>query len=368
MKKRTWIAAITAVLALGVSLTLYVQSRPQNQSARTTPQVNNALKFKAVREDLANIVEVKGKSSYQKETYVNAPFDADVKSWSVQDGTQVAKGGELFRLDDTDLRDEIAQLEGNAKKLEMEIRLSQFQSTAADTAEAQQTVINEAAARQRFAQAESKKMQEEINALSLDHTRTQLAEKTDKLQKAQFAAPEDGIFLFEGTKEPQSVKENERIGKIVDLTKLQMICTVGEYDLFRIKEGMTAEVHVDALKDEKLVGKVERLSKFAKTGTGTEKDEKSASEAAEFEVIISLEPNERLIAGLSLTASIETGRKSGALVIPTLSIQREKDEYYVMVETEQGTVERRTVKLGLETPDKTEILSGLNEGETVVLQ
>ncbi|KPV59050.1 RND transporter, partial [Paenibacillus sp. A3] len=274
-------------------------------------------------------------------------------------------GDVLFRLDDTELRNEIAQLQANAKKQEMDIRLNQFQEKAG-IADAEAEGITETDAKKRFAASESRKMQNEVTQVTLEHTRSQLAEKTKKLQAAGFAAPENGIFLFEGTKEPKSVKDNERIGKIVDLTKLQLICNVGEYDLFRIKEGMDVEVRVDALKDVKLKGKVERLSKFAKAGTGS--SESSNTTAAQFEVTISLEPNERLIAGLSLTASIQTDKKSGALVVPTLTIQRDKDDYYVMVEAADGSLEKRIVKIGLETPEKTEVLSGLNEGESVVLQ
>ncbi|WP_010491467.1 efflux RND transporter periplasmic adaptor subunit [Paenibacillus elgii] len=366
MKKRTWFAAAGAVLVIGITGLLYWQSRPQNASRPAVSQTTNALKFKAVREDLTNIVEVKGKSSYQKETYINAPFGAYVAAWSVKDGSQVAKGDVLFRLDDTELRNEIAQLQANAKKQEMDIRLNQFQEKTG-IADADTEGITETDAKKRFAAAESRKMQNEITQVNLEHTRTQLAEKTKKLQGAGFAAPENGIFLFEGTKEPKSVKDNERIGKIVDLTKLQLICNVGEYDLFRIKEGMDVEVRVDALKDVKLKGKVERLSKFAKAGTGSS-SESSNTTAAQFEVTISLEPNERLIAGLSLTASIQTDKKSGALVVPTLTIQRDKDDYYVMVEAADGSLEKRIVKIGLETPEKTEVLSGLNEGESVVLQ
>ena len=56
------------------------------------------------------------------------------------------------------------------------------------------------------------------------------------------------------------------------------------------------------------------------------------------------------------------------LTIPTLAVQRDKDEYYVMVDNEQGAPERRVVQIGVETPEKTEVLNGLSEGETVVIE
>lgn len=361
MKKKKWIISIAAALVVGVTGLLFWQSRPADKAKQAATQTTNALKFNVTREDLTSSVEVKGKSSYQEETYIHAPFAADVKSWNVKEGQQVKKGDLLFQLVDTSLRNEIADLQASARKLELDIRLGEFQATigSGDASAG----ISEADAKQRFAQNESRKIQEEINRLNLEHVRTQLNEKNEKLGSARFTAPEDGIFLFDSTKEPKSVKESERVGKIVDLTKLQLICTVGEYDLFRLREGLPAEVRVDALKDLKLQGKVERLSKFAKSA-----GDASSGSAAQFEVVISLEPNERLIAGLSLTASIQTDKKSGVLVIPTLSVQRDKDEYYVMMETETGATERRAVKIGVETPEKTEIVSGLQEGDTVVIQ
>ncbi|CAG7650686.1 efflux RND transporter periplasmic adaptor subunit [Paenibacillus allorhizosphaerae] len=365
MNKKKWMTAGAAILVLGITGLLYWQSQPSKQAAQSMQKPANALQFKVAREDLTSTVEVKGKSSYQKQTYINAPFSADIKSWFVTDGAQVLKGDKLFQLDDASLRNEIAKLQADAKKMEMDIRLGQFQETI-DSDSSADTGISETDAKQRFAKSESRKMQEDISRLNLEHSRVQLTEMTEKLQSAQFSAPEDGIFLFESTKEPQSLKENERVGKIVDLKKLQLLAIVGEYDLFRIKEGMDAEVKVDALKGVKLQGKVERLSKFAKNDSDA--DEAAVTTAAQFEVVISLEPDERLIAGLSLTASIETDKKAGALVIPTLVVQREKEESFVMVMNASGALERRVVQVGVETPEKTEIVSGLQEGETVVLQ
>ncbi|NHN31275.1 efflux RND transporter periplasmic adaptor subunit [Paenibacillus agricola] len=365
MKKNTWLIAITLLLVIGITGTLYLLSHPPKQDQQNGARGLSAITFKVTREDLVNTVEVKGKSSYQKETYINAPFSADVQSWGVSEGMQIAKGDNLFQLDDTALRDEIAQIQSNQKKTEIDIRISQFQQEATNGADPQTAGISETEAKQRYAQSQSKKMQEEINQLNIEHMQTQLAQKQEKRKAAQFNAPENGIFLFEGTKEPQSVKENERIGKIVDLTKLQLICLVGEYDLFRIKPDMPAEIKVDALRNTVLQGKVEKLSKFAKNGNS---GDSNSTTAAQFEVIISLEPNDQLIADLSLTATIHADKKPDALVVHTLAIQRDKEQYYVMKDAGQGVAVRQDITIGMETPEKTEILSGLVEGDTVILE
>lgn len=364
-KKKFWILLLSGIVVCGISSFLYIASHPKpaNQTNVDTAAMN-ALQFKVVKEDLTNNVEVKGKSSYEKETRVYAPFGGEIKTWQIADGAQVKKGQVLFELDATPLKSEIASLQTTLKKQKLEGDLARFKAAGpgGETASIPAGAVDEDDARTRFAAAEGRKIQDQLNEVNDESIQLQLAKKQEKVEQAAFAAPEDGIFLFEDSaKIPKSVEESARIGKIVDLTKLQLVCTVGEFDVFRIKPGMPVQVKVDALKQKKLQGKVEKVSKFAKAGT----DQGTA--AAQFEVTISLEPDEQLIAGLSLSGTIETEKKSGAIVVPTLAVMHEKDIYYVMLQTAQG-VERREIEIGMETPEKTEVLKGLQDGDTVVLQ
>ncbi|MFD0698603.1 efflux RND transporter periplasmic adaptor subunit [Paenibacillus sp. GCM10027628] len=363
-KKKTWALIATTVVVCSTSSFLYISSHPKQVRNHEANAAGTALQFKVTQEDLVSSIEVKGKSSYQKETRIYAPFSGEIKKWNVVEGSQVKKGELMFELDATPLKSEIANQQTSLKKQKLEADLANFKASGAtiDPVLAGSSSVSEADARQRFADTEGRKIQEQLNAVNNESTELQLAKKQEKVEQAAFTAPEDGIFLFEDSaKIPQSVEESVRIGKIVDLTKLQLVSTVGEFDVFRIKPDMPVQVKVDALKQMKLQGKVEKVSKFAKSGT----DQGSGS--AQFEVTISLEPNAQLIAGLSLSGTIETDKKSGAIVVPTLAVLHEKDAYYVMLQTPQG-LERRDIEIGLETPEKTEVLKGLNVGDTVVLQ
>jgi len=364
-KKRTVALVAAAVVVCAISSGLYIMGHQGHKAG--DPALAGAapttLQFPVTQEDLVSTVEVKGKSSYQKETRVYAPFGGEIRKWNVSEGAQVKQGDLLFELDDTPLRSDISELQTSIRKQSLEAELSRFRASgdAPDSAGVG-TGVSETDARQRFANAEERRIQEELGAVNSEAAQLSLHQKQEKIAQAAFKAPEDGIFLFEDSaKIPQLVQDNERIGKIVDLTKLQLVCTVGELDVFRIKPDMAVDVKVDALKQTKLRGKVEKVSKFAKSGTD------QGTGAAQFEVTISLEPNEQLIAGLSLSGTIETDKRTAVIVVPTLAVQREKDVYFVMVQTPQGA-ERRDIEIGLETPEKTEVLQGLKEGETVVLQ
>ncbi|MBN2983384.1 efflux RND transporter periplasmic adaptor subunit [Cohnella algarum] len=355
-KKSTWIIVLLLVLIALFTYLLYSMNRNAGQSAPSDGLDRNVIRLEATKETIANTIEVKGKSSYADETPVYAPFAAEVKEWNVQEGSQVEKGQVLFKLEDSALRDSIELAKANVRKQELDLKLGamrdRVEQDAADAKWGDPTVAFE-----QYAGEEQKAAEAELGGVQLDIARKELELNEEKLAKAQYIAPVGGIFLFSETKEPKMVDPAAAIGKIVDTTKLELIATVGEYEVFRIKEGMEAVIKAEALKRTELKGVVEHVSKFAKTGT----------DPAQFEVVISLEADPELIAGLTLTGTIQTDKKDEAIVVPTLAVMQENGDYFVYVER-NGAIEKQPVEIGLETPDKTEILNGVSVGDVVVLQ
>lgn len=352
--------SIIILILGGISFGLY---RFANPAQPEVPMDNaGAITFPVTKETLVNHIEVKGKSTYEKETIVYAPFGAEVKQWAVKDGQQVKKGDLIFRLDPSTLTNEIAQAEAAIKKQQLETQLAKYQSALGE--EDQALPSTEAEMKKKFVEKETTKLQQELNNVTVDIQRKEIAQKQKKVDASKYIAPSPGIFLYDDpNKIPKALKENDRVGKIVDLKKLQLVTLVGEQDVFRIKPGMAVEVKMNAMKNVKLQGKVLKVSKFAKAVS-----EEQSNQPAQFEVIIGLDANENLIAGLSLTGQIETQRKENAIVVPTVAVMREKDSVYVMLDKGNGQVERKDIKVGLETSEKTEVLEGLKEGDTVVLQ
>ncbi len=360
MKKRIkWL--VIGLVLVGISYVLYSMSRPAKPM--DSMEDSQAITFEVTTETLVNTIEVKGKSLYEQETFVYSPFSSKVTSWNVEDGQQVKKGDILFKLDQTALKNEISQEEASLRKADLEANLKAYLE---DLDEEGMTVGTTETERKRtLATKEISRLTKELNDVTTSIQRKTLAEKQTLLGKSEYRSPAAGIFLYDtASKRPQAVGDNQYIGKIVDLSKLQFIALVGEQDVFRIKPDMQVQVKMNAMKELKLSGKVLRVSKFAKTGT----DQNNIDQAAQFEVVIALEPNEYLIAGLSLNGQIETERKEDVTVVPTIAVMREKDSYYVMVDKGNGQFERRDIKVGMETPEKTEVLEGLKKGDTIVLQ
>lgn len=349
------LTSVSLLAVIAITVFLYTQSHPRQGPMAGSGLEGDEIRFQATVEPLAHTVEIKGKSSYVKETIVYAPFSAEVKNWFVDDGVEVRVNDPLFELEADKLKNEIALAEARILQQQLELRLLEAgNERLRDDFDGDSTW-------QSYVSKEEQKLQKQLKQTEIEIARAALADSRERLARAVYPSEVDGIFLFVGENKPQSLEQDKPVGKIVDLSQLELVSEVGEFEVFRIREGMEVEVKIDALPDKVIDGRVQRISKFAKSGTEQQSGE------AKFEITVSLEPDPDLIAGLNLTGKIITDRRDQALVVPTIAVMREDGGAYVYVEGENG-VEKRSIKIGIETADKTEVLEGLAEGDTVVLR
>jgi len=80
-----------------------------------------------------------------------------------------------------------------------------------------------------------------------------------------------------------------------------------------------------------------------------------------------LNPNRQLVAGMYAQATITIERKQNSIAVPLQAVSQEGDRATVLVVTPSKKVEIRPVTLGIQTENDTEILSGLEEGEMLVV-
>jgi RND family efflux transporter MFP subunit len=122
-----------------------------------------------------------------------------------------------------------------------------------------------------------------------------------------------------------------------------------------IHVGDSVAVRVDSLGGKILTGKISRFTSSV--------DDKTRTMTTEIEVP---NPDLQLVPGMYASVVLELDRHPGALAIPTEAVSGGSTPV-VFVVNDRDEVEKRPVKLGLETSDKYEVLSGLSEGERVVI-
>ena len=132
---------------------------------------------------------------------------------------------------------------------------------------------------------------------------------------------------------------------------------VSEVDVVKVKVGQKATITVDALPGRTFTGKVVGIDR---TGT-VESGVTSYPVTVQFDT-----PSDEVLPQMAANASIITDTKDNALLIPASAVKTVQGETVVTV-LRSGRVEQRPVVLGLSSGTQVEVVSGLSEGEEVVV-
>jgi RND family efflux transporter MFP subunit len=143
--------------------------------------------------------------------------------------------------------------------------------------------------------------------------------------------------------------------QLAEWSKLRLVVPVPESAVPQIHLGSVVQVRVGAL-NRTFEGRVARFADALDSQTRTMQTE------------IDVENRDgTLVDGMYAETSLILSEKDGALTVPIQAVQREESGASVLMVDREGRVQERPVKLGAEGNDQVEILSGLSEGDQVVI-
>jgi HlyD family secretion protein len=126
--------------------------------------------------------------------------------------------------------------------------------------------------------------------------------------------------------------------------------------------GQPARIKVESFKDKTFYGKVTKIAPL-----GVEKDNVTT-----FEVRVSIDnPGGELKANMTANAEILLDEHKGVLTIPEQAVVYDKDRNasVEVPDSKQKNGRRKVaIKAGISNGTRTEVLSGLKQGDTVILQ
>ena len=160
------------------------------------------------------------------------------------------------------------------------------------------------------------------------------------------------------------------VGMVVDYYDGYKIAfDLGKYDVQKIKVGMPVII---SYTDYKYDGVVSYKSPYADNGSSPVSDmmgNSNVKNKSSLSAEVSIDkPDDNLIVGFDAKLSILMAEHDNALVVPVESLVIEKGKKYVYIyDEETGTAVRREVKVGISSESMYEILGGLKEGETVIV-
>ncbi len=208
------------------------------------------------------------------------------------------------------------------------------------------------------AKANIKKAQTEVNT----------AEKN--LGYTKITAPMSGTVISITTKQGQTVNANQTAPTIVTLADLKTVrvkAKISEADVVNLKPGLPVYFNIIGNPDQKFNATLQAIEPAPQ---GTTANTNSSSDSAIYYLGYFDVPNPEGKLRIDMTAQvyIVQDKAAGVLSLPASAVKKDKQlgDYVQMVQAD-GTTKKQPIKTGLTNRVTTQVLSGLNEGDKVVI-
>ncbi len=178
-----------------------------------------------------------------------------------------------------------------------------------------------------------------------------------KLKNAQLIAPFDGTVTAINIQRGQQIGANTNAISLADIDHLDININMAEVDLPKLQLGQEAQITLDALSGRTLTGKVTQIAAAGTLQQGV----------VNYPVTVALTEADPMVRpGMTANVNVIVERKDNVLVVPNRAIRTQGRQRFVTV-AYQGQMIQVPVQTGMTSDSQTEILSGLKEGDEVVL-
>lgn len=176
----------------------------------------------------------------------------------------------------------------------------------------------------------------------------------------RITTPIDGVVMDVTGQEGETVVTGLQVANLVtvmDPSKLEMQIYVDETDVGRISPGLSVEYSVDTYPERTFYGTIEKIYPQPVV----------RDNIVYYLAIVKIPEKDALLLRPEMTTycRVVLTRKDGVLSVPNSAVKFEAGKQVVYVVTEEGGVSKRQVQVGIRGEDRTEILSGLEEGQVV---
>ncbi len=307
--------------------------------------------IKVARADLTETLAITGTIAAlpNKDVRVSSLVPGRVAELSVAEGDRVNSGQLIARIDDRPFRDQVKQ----AEAAEAQAKAS-LENARLSLGRNEDLFTRGIAARK---EVEDARTLEKVSASALLQAEASLSLATAQLARTQIHA------LLTGT----VVKRFVSVGEQVDGTGTQPIVEVANSDevellgnvpaayLGKFHPGQTIAVASDAFSDKLLSGRVVAVAPAVDPATN------AGLIRIRFENRAGL-----LRIGMAVSARVPVARHAAALNVPPEAIYRNEQGAPRVFKVTGDSAVAAEVKLGIETPERIELLDGVREGDTVI--
>ena len=368
-KKKIILIAVAVVAVAGISIRLFGGSTAKHKVTYETATV--------IKGEISESITATGTIEPVTEVEVGTQVSGIIDKIYADYNSVVTKGQLIAEMDRVTLQSEVASQRAayNGAKAEYEYQRKNYERNRglhekqliSDT-DYEQSVYN-------YEKAKS----------SYESSQASLAKAERNLSYATITSPIDGVVINRAVEEGQTVASGFETPTLftiaADLTQMQVVADVDEADIGGVEEGQRVSFTVDAYPNDTFEGTVTqiRLGEDSSTSSGSS----TSSTVVTYEVVISApNPDLKLKPRLTANVTIYTLDRKDVLSVPARALRftperpligendivKDCESPHKLWTREGNTFTAHPVTVGISNGINTEIISGINEGATIVTE
>lgn len=377
-----------AVVCLIAAITVLLRVRASSSGSQpVAAEVQDQIPFAAVtpvkRDVIASSMSIAGQFSPYQNVELHAKVAGYIQHIYVDIGDRVHKGQVLATLDVPEIvaqaneatagvhhaEEEIMRAKSDVSRAEADhvalhsnaLRLSNTDKVRPGLIAQQE--LDDANAKDRASEAQVEAAKSALSAAKqeLEVTHGNQQHYSAMSDYSRITAPYDGVVTWRYADTGALVQAGTSstsglpVVTVAEVRTLRLRIPVPESIATRVRLGDPVDVQVQAT-GEHFTGKVARFTDALDTSTRTMQVEIDVPN-----------PNYHLQPGMYAEVELAAGRHSNALVVPVNAIQRGQNATTVLVVNPQNRVEKKQVQTGVQSSNSVEILSGVSEGDRVII-
>jgi HlyD family secretion protein len=355
MKKffRIFGLSLIAILFVGTLVFLYKKS----QKVPDKFEIKNASINTIVKKTVAT-----GTVQPRKEIEIKPQVSGIIEKVYLEAGQMVHKEDvmaqinivpDMVNLNNAESRVKRAKLNFDDAKIDYDRQTSLFEKKVISTGDYQKANLSYNSAREEVESAEN----------NLELIRKGVTKNSEKTTNTLIRSTINGMVLDVPVKEGFSVIQANNfnagttIATVADMNDMIFLGKVDETEVGKIKEGMTIELTIGAIDNQKFNAILKYIAPKGKVENG----------AIQFEIKadVLLKKDQFIRSGYSANANIVLDRRDSVLSIPEGLLKFAHDSAYVELEKSADTYEKRFVKTGLSDGINIEIVSGIKKEDKI---
>ena len=364
-----WVAAL--VILAGLGWYGYQKMQPKNEATFITEEVK--------RGKIAQTVSATGEIAATNLVDVGAQVSGQIKKMHVKIGDVVKEGDLIAEIDNVTQVNEV-----NTRKAQLQTYQAQLESAQVALKIAQRKYNRykslasaDAVSKEEFEATEDSLAtnRAKIKELQSSIRQTQIAINTAEkdLGYTRITAPSAGTVVSLVVEQGQTINASQTsptVVQIADLTSMTNKMQIAEGDATKVKAGQTVNFTILSEPDTPISAKLDSIDPGLTTmsqGSYSRSTDTTSNAIYYYARATVPNPEGKLAIGMTTQNTVEIASADNVLMVPTVAIKTKDGKKFVRVLGANNQASDREIQTGLKDSMNTEVKSGLNEGEKVVM-